>query len=60
MAEEAVSVNITNIRQFDNISLREKVSRALRAAIVSGAGAGGRLLGTHARRSLRRVGDPGP
>jgi DNA-binding GntR family transcriptional regulator len=31
-----MSVNITNIRQFEKVSLREKVSRALRAAIVSG------------------------
>lgn len=31
-----MSVNITNIRQFDKVSLRERVSRALRAAIVSG------------------------
>lgn len=29
-------MNITNIRQFDRVSLREQVSRALRAAIVSG------------------------
>lgn len=31
-----MSANITNIRQFEKVSLREKVSRALRAAIVSG------------------------
>ena len=29
-------VNITNIRQFEKVSLREQVSHALRAAIVSG------------------------
>lgn len=29
-------MNITNIRQFDKVSLREQVSRALHAAIVSG------------------------
>lgn len=28
--------NITNLRQFEKVSLREQVSRALRAAIVSG------------------------
>ena len=31
-----MSTNITNIRQFEKVSLREQVSRALRAAIVSG------------------------
>jgi DNA-binding GntR family transcriptional regulator len=34
--KDAVAVNITNIRQFEKVSLREQVSRALRAAIVSG------------------------
>lgn len=31
-----MAVNITNIQQFEKVSLRERVSRALRAAIVSG------------------------
>jgi len=31
-----VAANITNIQQFEKVSLRERVSRALRAAIVSG------------------------
>ncbi|WP_028659259.1 GntR family transcriptional regulator [Nocardioides insulae] len=31
-----MSTNITNITQFEKVSLREQVSRALRAAIVSG------------------------
>lgn len=31
-----MSGNITNIRQFEKVSLREQVSRALRAAIISG------------------------
>jgi DNA-binding GntR family transcriptional regulator len=34
--QKAVSVNVPNIRQVEKISLRERVSRALRAAIVSG------------------------
>lgn len=33
---EEVPVNITNLRQFDKMSLREQVTRALRAAIISG------------------------
>ncbi len=31
-----VTENITNIRQFEKVNLRERVTRALRAAIVSG------------------------
>ena len=38
-----MSANITNIQPFEKVSLRERVSRALRAAIVSGELEPGRI-----------------